>query len=167
MKKIIHYCWFGGKPLPNLAKKCIKSWKKYFPDYEIKEWNENNFDINITKFSKQAYDSKKWAFVSDVARIYALKNFGGIYFDTDMIVKKKCEELFDCDILAGWESEYHVAVGVLYAKEKENSLINKIWDFYCNNEFSEENVYSLSIPSILTNILFINIISYITPLLLL
>ena len=92
MEKIIHYCWFGGKPLPKLAKKCIKSWKKFLPDFEIREWNETNFDINITKFSKQAYDAKKWAFVSDVARIYALKNYGGIYFDTDMIVTKNIDE---------------------------------------------------------------------------
>ena len=93
MEKIIHYCWFGGKPLPKLAKKCIKSWKKFLPDFEIREWNETNFDINITKFSKQAYDAKKWAFVSDVARIYALKNYGGIYFDTDMIITKNIDRL--------------------------------------------------------------------------
>ena len=73
MEKYIHYCWFGKNPLPKLAKKCIKSWKKYLPDYEIIEWNESNFDINLTKFSKQAYEAKKWAFVSDVARVYALK----------------------------------------------------------------------------------------------
>ena len=66
--KIIHYCWFGGKPLPELAKKCIASWKKYCPDYEIKEWNESNFDLNACTYVKEAYDSKKYAFVSDYAR---------------------------------------------------------------------------------------------------
>ena len=153
MEKIIHYCWFGGKPLPKLAKKCIKSWKKFLPDFEIREWNETNFDINITKFSKQAYDAKKWAFVSDVARIYALKNYGGIYFDTDMIITKNIDEVLTHEVVAGWESEYNVAVGVLTAKSKNNELINKLWDFYCENDFSEENVYSLSIPTILTNLL--------------
>ena len=86
MKKYIHYCWFGGKPLSKLAKKCIKSWKKYLPDYEIIEWNENNFDVNVTKFSRQAYQEKKWAFVSDVARIYALKKYGGIYLDASVFL---------------------------------------------------------------------------------
>lgn len=153
MEKIIHYCWFGGKPLPKLAKKCIKSWKKYLPDYKIMEWNENNFDINITKFSKQAYKDHKWAFVSDVARIYALKEYGGIYFDTDMIVSKNIDHIIDNEAFAGWESEYNVAVGVLGVKEKNNGLINKLWKFYEENEFSEENVFSLTIPAILTRIL--------------
>ncbi len=153
MEKIIHYCWFGGKPLPKLAKKCIKSWQKYFPDFKIMEWNEKNFDVNMTKFSKEAYKAKKWAFVSDVARIYALKNYGGLYFDTDMIVKKNCDFLLEDEVFAGWESEFNVAVGVLWAKNKNNELINKLWNFYCINEFTVENVYSLSIPTILTNIL--------------
>lgn len=153
MKKVIHYCWFGEKPLPKLAKKCIKSWKKFLPDYEIMKWNENNFDINITTFSKKAYEEKKWAFVSDVARIYALKEYGGIYFDTDMIVHKDINEILESEAFAGWESDLHVAVGVLGAREKDNELINKLWEFYCKNEFSVENMYSLSIPVILTNIL--------------
>lgn len=153
MKKYIHYCWFGGKPLPKLAKKCIKSWKKFLPDYKIIEWNESNFDINMTKFSKQAYDAKKWAFVSDVARIYALKKMGGIYFDTDMIVTKNIDKLLEDEVFAGWESEYNVAVGVMYVKKPNNKLVNQLWNFYCENEFSEENVYSLSIPTILSNIL--------------
>ena len=118
MKKYIHYCWFGGKPLPKLAKKCIKSWKKYLPDFEIIEWNEQNFDINITNFSRDAFKNKKWAFVSDVARIYALKEYGGIYFDTDMIVTKNIDELLKDEVFAGWESEFNVAVGVLYSKNK-------------------------------------------------
>lgn len=153
MEKVIHYCWFGGKPLPKLAKKCIKSWKKYLPDYEIIEWNESNFDVNMTNFSKKAFELGKWAFVSDVARIYALKNFGGIYFDTDMILKKNIDYLFDCEVFAGWESEYNVAVGVLASSHKNNELIDKLWNFYQTNDFSEENMYSLSIPTILTYIL--------------
>lgn len=153
MKKIIHYCWFGGKPLPKLAKKCIKSWKKYLPDFEIIEWNENNFDVNVTEFSKQAFEDKKWAFVSDVARVYALKKYGGIYFDTDMLIKKNVDHLLNDQFFAGWESASHVAVGVLAASDKENPVINKLWDFYLNTEFSVDRMGVLTIPIVLTNIL--------------
>lgn len=153
MEKIIHYCWFGGKPLPKLAKKCLKSWKKYFPDYKIMLWNESNFDVNITEFSKEAYKNNNWAFVSDVARIYALKEYGGIYFDTDMIVQKNVEEIIsNCEAFAGWESEFAVAVGAFGAK-KNHPLINKLWKFYSENEYSNENMSALAIPVLLTNIL--------------
>lgn len=153
MTKYIHYCWFGNKPLPKLAKKCIKSWKKYFPEYEIIEWNESNFDVNITNFSKQAYEEKKWAFVSDVCRIYVLRQYGGIYFDTDMLVKKNCDFLKDNTFFAGWESEYNVAAGVLGTTIKNHPLIEKIWFFYVNHEFDVNSMFSLSIPTILSNIL--------------
>jgi mannosyltransferase OCH1-like enzyme len=154
MKKYIHYCWFGNNKKPKLLKKCLKSWKKFLPEYEIMEWNEENFDINITKFSKQAYEAKKWAFVSDVARIFALKEYGGIYLDTDMIIQKNIDDIIEkAEVFAGWESKYNVAVGILGAKNPNNKLINKIWDFYCNNEFSVENAYALSIPTLLTRIL--------------
>lgn len=82
--KIIHYCWFGRKPLPGLAKKCIASWKKYLPDYEIKEWNEDNFDVDIIPYTKEAYLAGKYAFVSDYARFWILYQYGGLYFDTDV-----------------------------------------------------------------------------------
>ena len=84
--KLIHYCWFGGNPLPKSAIKCINSWKKFFPDYEIKEWNESNFDVNMMPFTREAYEAKKYAFVSDVARFWILYNEGGLYFDTDVEV---------------------------------------------------------------------------------
>ena len=86
--KIIHYCWFGGNPLPEDAQKCIASWKKYLPGYEIKEWNESNFDVNCCPYVSEAYQAKKYAFVSDYVRVYALYNYGGIYLDTDVEVKK-------------------------------------------------------------------------------
>lgn len=107
MEKYIHYCWFGNNKLPKLAKKCIKSWKKYLPEYKIIEWNENNFDVNITRFSKQAYEAKNWAFVSDVARIYALKEMGGIYFDTDMMITSHVSD----DIL---EKDFFCRMGIRY-----------------------------------------------------
>lgn len=84
--KIIHYCWFGRNPLPKSAQKCIASWRKYLPDYEIKEWNEDNFDVNVIPYTQQAYAAKKYAFVSDYARFWILYNEGGLYFDTDVEV---------------------------------------------------------------------------------
>ena len=86
--KKIHYCWFGGKPLNKLGKKCLKSWKKHFPDYEIIEWNESNFDLNCCQYVKEAYEAKKWAFVSDYVRYKVLYEQGGVYFDTDVEVIK-------------------------------------------------------------------------------
>jgi mannosyltransferase OCH1-like enzyme len=91
--KIIHYCWFGNKPLPPLAKRCIASWRKYFPYHTIKEWNENNFDVNIIPYTKEAYKAKKYAFVSDYARFWILYNYGGIYFDTDVEVIKPMDDI--------------------------------------------------------------------------
>lgn len=84
--KKIHYVWVGGKEKPKNIRKCMKSWKKHLKDYEIIEWNENNFDINSHPFVKAAYNAKKWAFVSDYIRAYVIYNEGGIYLDTDVIV---------------------------------------------------------------------------------
>lgn len=91
--KIIHYCWFGGKPLPPLAEECIASWRKYLPDYEIKEWNEENFDVTMNSYVEEAYYMKKYAFVSDFARFYILYHHGGIYFDVDVEVLKPMDDI--------------------------------------------------------------------------
>ena len=154
MKKIIHYCWFGNKPLPKMAKKCIKSWKKYLPDYEIKQWNEENFDININNFVKGAYEKKKWAFVSDSARTYALLNYGGIYFDTDMELKKDISFLLDKDFFIGREDSGYIAAGVIGVKEKNNKVIKQLMNEYNKFEsFDESKVYEFAIPKIITKIL--------------
>ena len=94
-KKYIHYCWFGDKPLPKLAKKCIESWKKYLPDYELKEWNESNSNVEECPFIKEAYENKKWAFVADYVRTKAMYEYGGIYFDTDMEIIKPIEDYLE------------------------------------------------------------------------
>ncbi len=91
--KVIHYCWFGRNPLPKSAKKCIESWRKFLPDYEIKEWNEDNFDVNITPYTTDAYKAKKYAFVSDYARFWILYHYGGLYFDTDVEVIKPLDDI--------------------------------------------------------------------------
>ena len=101
--KIIHYCWFGRNCLPPLAEKCIASWHKYFPDYEVKEWNEDNFDVNMIPYTKEAYKAKKYAFVSDYARFWILYNYGGLYFDTDVEVIKSFDEILSKGPYMGFE----------------------------------------------------------------
>lgn len=91
--KVIHYCWFGRAPLPKLAQKCIASWRKFLPDYEIKEWNEDNFDINTIPYTREAYQMQKYAYVSDYARFYILYHYGGLYFDTDVEIIKPIDDI--------------------------------------------------------------------------
>ena len=117
--KTIHYCWFGRNPKPRLVEKCIKSWKKHCPGYEIIEWNENNFDVfTCPLYVRQAYEAKKWAFVSDVARIYALKEHGGIYFDTDIVMVQDIDDLLENDAFVGFENKDMPFTAVFGAKKK-------------------------------------------------
>ena len=102
--KIIHYCWFGGKEKPKLALMCINSWKKYCPDYQIIEWNEKNFDINLNPYTKMCYENKKWAFLSDYVRLWVINQYGGIYFDTDVELLKKTDELIQNEAFWGFET---------------------------------------------------------------
>lgn len=109
--KIIHYCWFGHAPLPRLAQKCIASWKKYLPDYEIREWNEDNFDVNIIPYTRAAYACKKYAFVSDYTRFHVLYHYGGLYFDTDVEVIRPMDDIIAQGPFMGIEKDAdHVAV---------------------------------------------------------
>ena len=93
--KVIHYCWFGRNPLPESAVKCIDSWRKFMPDYEIKEWNEDNFDVNAIPYTAEAYQMKKYAFVSDYARFWILYQYGGLYFDTDVELIKPIDDIVE------------------------------------------------------------------------
>lgn len=101
--KKIHYCWFGRNPLPESAQKCIASWRKYLPDYEIIEWNEDNFDVNSIPYTAQAYEAKKYAFVSDYARFKILYEHGGLYFDTDVEVIRPMEDIIAKGPFMGFE----------------------------------------------------------------
>ena len=103
--KVIHYCWFGGNPLPKSAQTCIASWRKYLPDYEIKEWNESNFDVNIIPYTSEAYKAKKYAFVSDYARFWILYKYGGLYFDTDVEVIRNMDDIISKGPFMGCENE--------------------------------------------------------------
>ena len=132
--KIIHYCWFGGNPLPELAKKCITSWKIYCPDYEIKEWNESNFDLNCCDYVREAYKSKKWAFVSDVARLHALVTEGGIYIDTDVEVIKSLDTLLQYSAVSGFESITSISTGLM-ACEKDDPMFKEFLDGYKTAHF--------------------------------
>lgn len=154
MEKTIHYCWFGGKKLPKKVKKCIKTWKKYLPDYKIKEWNEKNFDINSCNFVKEAYENKKWAFVSDYVRIYALYHEGGIYFDTDMKIIKDVSNIIDKDFVMGFEDSGYVGTAFIGVKEKKNKYIKEIMEYYNNiSHFNPEILYDYANPVIITKIL--------------
>ena len=115
--KIIHYCWFGRNPLPQLAVKCIESWKKYCPDYEIKEWNEDNFDLNYNDYVREAYEARKWAFITDVVRLYALYTEGGIYMDTDVEVLKPLDNLLQYEAVSGFETETRIPTGLMACRE--------------------------------------------------
>lgn len=133
--KTIHYCWFGGKPLPKLARKCIASWKKYLPDYQIKEWNETNFDVNIVPFTSEAYAAKKYAFVSDYARLHAIFHEGGIYMDTDVEVLDSLDRFLDHRAFSGFEGGGLVPTGIM-ASEKGGEWAGWQLSLYDGKHFS-------------------------------
>ena len=143
MTKYIHYCWFGGKPLPKLAKKCLKSWEKYLPDYKIIRWDESNVDINECNFIKDAYKKKKWAFVADYARTKAMYDYGGIYFDTDMEVIKNIDDLLkNNESFLGVEDSHMIACGVWYEKNKHSYLATQMLSFYRQQDsFDIDDLY--------------------------
>ena len=127
--KKIHYIWFGKGEKNERVKHCIESWKKYLPDYEIIEWNEDNFDINYNDFTKSAYENKKWAFVSDVARLWVLYNEGGIYMDTDVEVYKPLDEFLNNEGFTGFE-DVHYPVTATLGAVKGNPVIKMMLDYY-------------------------------------
>ena len=142
--KIIHYCWFGRNPLPSSAKRCINSWKKYLPDYEIKEWNEDNFDVNSIPYTRDAYAAKKYAFVSDYARFWVLYHYGGVYFDTDVEVIRPMDVFIAKGPFMGWEKPgstgvYSIAPGLGLAANKEQPLYQEILHGFEHLNFYDEN----------------------------
>lgn len=137
--KIIHYCWFGGKEKPQIVKKCIESWNKHLPDYEIIEWNELSFDINSgNKFVKEAYKAKKFAFVSDYVRIYALYHYGGIYFDTDVEIYKSFNDLLHHESFWGFEQGNYIATSTI-GVTKGNKIIQLFLDKYNDMSFIKDD----------------------------
>ncbi len=137
--KVIHYCWFGGNELPELAMKCIDSWKKFCPDYEIKQWNEKNYDLDSSGYIKEAYKNKKWAFVSDYARLDIIYNNGGIYLDTDVELIGKLDEFLDEKCFLAAEREEYVNTGLGFGAEKGNVVIKELLDQYNEIDIKSEN----------------------------
>lgn len=132
--KKIHYCWFGRNPLPESVKKNIASWEKYLPDYELKEWNEDNFDISCNQYVKEAYESKKYAFVTDYVRLYALYHEGGVYMDTDVEVLKSYDPFLHHIAFSGFETDGNVPTGMM-AAEKGSIWAKELLDQYDNRRF--------------------------------
>lgn len=127
--KVIHYCWFGRAPLPSLASKCINSWKKYLSDYELRLWNEDNFNIYQVPYVKEAYDARKYAFITDYVRLFVLYHHGGIYMDTDVEVLKSLDDLLHLPGFSGFESDTEVPTGIM-ACEKNNEWAKEQLDYY-------------------------------------
>lgn len=128
--RTIHYCWFGKTPLPKLAKRCIESWKKYCPDYEIICWDESRFDVNYNQFSHDAYKAGKWAFVSDVARLYIIYHYGGIYLDTDVELTGSLDAFLTNQAFMGTEPDGLVATGLGFGAEKQTAVIREMLEEY-------------------------------------
>ena len=145
--KIIHYCWFGKNPKPEFDKKCIESWKKYCPDYEIIEWNETNYDIEKNRYTQEAYKHKKWAFLSDYARLDILYNYGGIYFDTDVEVVRNIDELLTYDAFMSIEMAGGVNSGNGMGAKKGMPVVKEMMDMYNNIKILNENGKYRTIPN--------------------
>lgn len=136
--KKIHYCWFGGNPLNEMGVKCLESWKKFFPDYEIIEWNESNFDVHCCKYVEEAYEAKKWAFVSDYARFKILYEHGGVYFDTDVEVIKSFDDILEKGSFMGSEMKYpYINPGLGLAVEPGHPFIKELIDDYHHSSFKK------------------------------
>ena len=136
--RIIHYCWFGNGKKNKKILRMIRTWKKFCPNYEIIEWNEKNFDISMNKYVRQAYENKKYAFVSDVARLYALYEYGGIYLDTDVEIIKPLENILTNQVAVGFQDNKNINTGLI-ASTKNNIFIKKMLLSYNNREFVKKS----------------------------
>lgn len=136
--KIIHYCWFGYGAKNGLIQKCIASWKRHLPEYQFKLWDELSFDMNSNLFASQAYDTRKWAFVSDYVRLYALYHEGGIYLDSDVEVYKSLDQFLDHSVFTGFENGWHIPTGIIGA-EKGNKWIGRMLEYYSDRSFIKDD----------------------------
>lgn len=148
----IHYCWFGRGEIPQVAKNCMASWHKYMPDWEYKLWNEDNFDVNCTPYTKEAYEVGKYAFVSDYVRLYALEKEGGVYMDVDFEVYKSFDDLMSYHAFAGIEGSKRkpVMMGVC-ASEPHGQWVLEMLEAYKNRHFLKSD----GAPDLTTNVQFI------------
>lgn len=154
--QIIHYCWFGDKPLNRFARNCIKSWKKYLPGFEIKCWDNESLKTVDNQFVREAVADKRWAFVADYVRLFALYSEGGIYFDTDVKLYKDMRELLDCRLMIGTQPSvvtgYNLMSAVI-ASIPQHPYIKECLDYYSNLEYNSQNYRSVVINPIMSKIL--------------
>ena len=136
--KIIHFCWFGHNPYPDKVKRCIQSWKKVLPEYKIVCWNEDNFDVNICQFTREAYKKEKYAFVSDYARLYVLNKYGGIYLDVDVEVIKSFDNVLDNRLIIALEENGDIT-GAFLASEKNQSFFQELLQIYDRMSFIKKD----------------------------
>ena len=144
--QVIHYCWFGGKELSEKEIKCINSWKKFCPCYEIKRWDETNFDLNSNTYCREAYERKMWAFVSDYARFKILYDYGGLYFDTDVELIKPIDDIIEIGAFFGLEktnnssiSDRAINPGLGMGVERHNIIYKEILDYFDNTSFIDKS----------------------------
>lgn len=150
--KKIHYCWFGGKPLPKDVQMCIASWKKFCPDYEIVRWDETNVDLNQHPFLKSAYEAKAWAFVSDYARLQIVYEQGGIYLDTDVEVVKSLDPLLEDSCFVGVQQTMGwIATGLGFGAEAGNPMVKAMLDEYEELVYEEEKKAKFVCPLLNTD----------------
>lgn len=152
-KRII-YCWFGHNPKSEWMENCIASWKRVMPDYEILEINEDNFDINSIKYVKDAYENKAWGFVADPIRLWALYEYGGIYFDTDIEVFNRFDDLLDNEMFMGFEQPHYLSTATIGAT-KHNPIIKELLDAYDNETFAVREHWQdyKTSPMVMTDVL--------------
>jgi hypothetical protein len=132
--KTVHYCWFGKGKMPEMATRCIASWIKYLPDYELRLWNEDNFDINSVQYVQEAYEARKFAFVTDYVRLYAIYHYGGVYMDTDVEVLKSLDDLLHYPAFSGFESIKDIPTGIM-ASEQLGTWAKEQLSYYQDRHF--------------------------------
>lgn len=147
--KTIHYCWFGGKPLPHEVRKCIRSWEKYCPDYEIVRWDESNFNVKSHPFCKSAYEAKAWAFVSDYARLRVVFEHGGIYLDTDVEVLRSLDDLLENQCYIGVQQSGRLCTtGLGFGSAEASPVVHEMLSQYDELVFSWEAAKDLACPAL-------------------
>ena len=144
--KIIHYCWFGKGDKPLIFERCLASWKHYMPDCEIIEWNEENTDLSVCPFLEEAYNSGKWAFVSDVVRLLVVYKYGGIYLDTDVELYQSFDDFMENEAFFFFQNHNQINTGLGFGAQKNNPLVKSLLLDYFGIEFSVENMNALACP---------------------
>lgn len=148
--KIIHYCWFGRNPKSELIQKCIESWKRTMPEWEIREWNEDNVDLSRSSFAEGAYQCQKYAFVSDIVRLWVVYEYGGIYLDTDVELYSSLEEYSNYNAFMFFHNHYQINTGVGFGAIKNHPLIRKMIEPYEHMRFNIEQMNEYACPLINT-----------------